>query len=337
MPSVLVVGGAGYIGAHTCKALFGAGYQPVTFDNLVTGHSSFVRWGPLVEGNIHDASAVAEAARSHQIVAAIHFAACAYVGESVTNPAKYYDNNVAGTLGLLRGLGEAGCNKLVFSSTCAVYGEPDRLPVDEKTRPEPVNPYGRSKLMVEQILSDYHSAYDLKSVVLRYFNACGADSEGELGELRDIETHLIPRALMALQGHIHDFKVFGSDFPTPDGTAVRDYIHVTDLANAHVAAVTLLLQGNAGQTLNLGTGRGYSVKEVLDAITRHTGEYLPDVAGYRRPGDPAILIAETALAREVLGFQPRHSDLENIIQTAWSWHRSAHPKIVPPGHLRAEA
>lgn len=337
--SVLVIGGAGYIGAHTCKALAGAGYRPVTFDNLSTGHRDFVRWGPLVEGDIRDAGAVAEAVERHGAAAAIHFAACAYVGESVTDPAKYYDNNVAGTLALLEGLRRAGCEKLVFSSTCAVYGQPEEVPIRETTRPEPVNPYGRSKRMVEQILADYRAAYDLRFVALRYFNACGADPDGEIGELRDPETHLVPRALMALQGYIDDFMVFGSDFPTPDGTAIRDYIHVADLADAHVAALRLLLDGHEGGTYNLGTGQGYSVKEVLDAVARETGERLPDVKGPRRPGDPAELVADPARARDSLGFTPRHSDLDTVIRTAWAWHRKAHPRRndSAPQDLAAQA
>jgi UDP-arabinose 4-epimerase len=324
MVSLLVVGGAGYIGAHTCKALARAGYTPVTFDNLSTGHRDFVRWGPFIRGDIRDSAAVTKAVREFGVEAVVHFAACAYVGESVTDPAKYYDNNVAGTLSLLRGLREARCDKLVFSSTCAIYGQPERIPIDEEVRPEPVNPYGRSKLMVERILTDFQSAYGFKATALRYFNACGADPEGEIGEVRDPETHLIPRAMMALQNYIDDFQVFGSDYPTPDGTAVRDYVHVADLAEAHVAALRRLLAGDPGGRYNLGIGQGYSVKDVLDAIERETGERLPAANGPRRPGDPAILVANPARAREALGFQPELSDLTAIVRTAWAWHRKAH-------------
>ena len=261
--AVLVAGGAGYVGSHACKALAQAGFQPVVLDNLSTGHEDFVRWGPLVRADLHDTAAVADAIRRHGCAAVLHFAAFAYVGESVTDPAKYYDNNVAGTLSLLRGMRAAGCEALVFSSTCAIYGQPAQVPISEETPPDPINPYGASKLMVERILADFRPAYGLRSIALRYFNACGADPDAEIGELRDPETHLIPRAMMALQGHIDDFAVFGSDFPTPDGTAIRDYIHVADLADAHVAALERLLAGDAGGVFNLGTGRGYSVQQVL--------------------------------------------------------------------------
>lgn len=323
---VLVVGGAGYVGGHTCKALARAGYRPVVFDNLSTGHRDFVRWGPLVRGDIHDTAAVASAIGQHGCAAVLHFAALACVGESMASPAAYYDTNVAGTLSLLDGMRAAGCGTLVFSSTCAVYGQPEQMPIREATPRDPVNPYGASKLMVERILADYGAAYGLRSVALRYFNACGADEEGELGELRDPETHLIPRAMMALQGYLSDFAVFGADFPTPDGTAVRDYIHVADLAEAHVAALGLLLGGHAGGAFNLGTGRGLSVAEVLGAIERVTGERLPAATGARRPGDPATLVADPSLARTALGFEPRRSDLDTIVRTAWAWHRRAHPR-----------
>lgn len=324
--AVLVAGGAGYVGSHACKALARAGFLPVVLDNLSTGHEGFVRWGPLVRADLHDTVRVAETIRRHDCVAVLHFAAFAYVGESVTDPAKYYDNNVTGTLSLLRSMRMAGCDALVFSSTCAIYGQPAELPIREEMRPEPINPYGASKLMVERILADFRSAYGLRSTALRYFNACGADPDAEVGELRDPETHLIPRALMALQGHIGDFAVFGSDFLTPDGTAIRDYVHVTDLADAHVAALQQLLAGDAGGVFNLGTGRGYSVKQVLQAIERETGERLPNVMGSRRAGDPAELVADPARARRELGFTPSRSDLETIVRTAWAWHRQAHPK-----------
>ncbi len=324
--AVLVAGGAGYVGSHSCKALSAAGFLPVVLDNLSTGHAGFVRWGPLVQADLHDTVVVTEAIQRHACVAVLHFAACAYVGESVADPAKYYDNNVTGTLSLLNAMRDAGCGALVFSSTCAVYGQPDRVPIDERTRPDPINPYGASKLMVERILADFRPAYGLRSTALRYFNACGADPDGELGELRDPETHLIPRAMMALQGHIDDFAVFGSDFPTPDGTAIRDYIHVADLADAHVLAVERLLAGDAGAIFNLGTGRGYSVKTVLETIEQETGGTLPGAAGPRRDGDPAELVADPARARRELGFAPVRSDLQTIVRTAWAWHRHAHPK-----------
>ena len=245
--AVLVAGGAGYVGAHTCKALARADFLPVVLDNLSTGHRDFVRWGPLVQADLHDTATIADTIRQHGCVAVLHFAAFALVGESVTDPAKYYDNNVTGTLSLLAGMRAAGCDALVFSSTCAIYGQPAQVPIVEDTRPDPINPYGASKLMVERILSDFRPAYGLRSIALRYFNACGADPDSEIGEMRDPETHLIPRAMMALQGHIADFAVFGSDFETPDGTPIRDYVHVADLADAHVAALRLLAFWRAGR------------------------------------------------------------------------------------------
>ena len=301
--AILVAGGAGYVGAHTCRSLARAGFLPVVLDNLSNGHRDFVRWGPLVQADLRDTAAIAEAIRQHRCLAVLHFAAFAYVGESVTDPAKYYDNNVVGTLSLLAGMRAAGCDALVFSSTCAIYGQPAQVPIVEDTRPDPVNPYGASKLMVERILADFRPAYGLRSIALRYFNACGADPDNEIGELRDPETHLIPRAMMALQGHISDFAVFGADFETPDGTAIRDYVHVADLADAHVAALGQLLAGSPGSVFNLGTGHGYSVMEVLHAIEREAGERLPAVTGPRRAGDPAVLIADPARAPRV-GLRP---------------------------------
>lgn len=330
--AVLVAGGAGYVGAHACKSLARAGFLPVVLDNLSTGHRGFVRWGPLVQADLRDTATIADMLRRHGCIAVLHFAASAYVGESVTDPAKYYENNVAGTLSLLSAMRTAGCNVLVFSSTCAVYGEPRNVPITEDTRPEPINPYGASKLMVERILADFRPAYGLRSIALRYFNACGADPDNELGELRDPETHLIPRAMMALQGHILDFAVFGADFETPDGTAIRDYVHVSDLADAHVAALEKLLAGAPGGVFNLGTGRGCSVKEVLEAIESEAGQRLPRITGPRRPGDPAVLVAAAGCARQELGFDPVRSDLASIVRTAWAWHRRAHPRrhSAPP-------
>jgi UDP-arabinose 4-epimerase len=325
-PAILVVGGAGYIGSHTCKVLAGSGLRPIAFDNLSTGHEGFVRWGPLVRGDILDADAVERACREWQVAACIHFAACAYVGESVVDPARYYRNNVAGTIALLDGLRRAGVRHIVFSSTCAVYGQHDPRPISEQAPTDPINPYGASKLMVERMLADYARAYGLAWTALRYFNACGADLDGELGELRDPETHLISRAMMALQGYVDDFEVFGTDYPTPDGTAVRDYIHVADLAEAHHAALSALQKGAPSGPINLGVGTGYSVKQILDRIAALTGGQLPAASGPRRPGDPAILIADSRLAKRRLGFRPRCSDLDTILASAWAWHRKAHPK-----------
>ncbi|WP_426042973.1 UDP-glucose 4-epimerase GalE [Brevundimonas sp. TWP2-3-4b1] len=323
--NILVTGGAGYIGSHACKALAEAGYLPVVYDNLSLGRHQAVLWGPLVEGDIRDADRVARTLRDHEIQAVIHFAALSVVGESGIRPLDYYGNNVGGLLGLLKGMAAATCDTLVFSSTAAVYGEPRVSPIPEDSHTEPLNVYGRTKLICETILADTAAAHGVKVVSLRYFNACGADVEGRIGEFRRTETHLIPRALMALQGHIEDFMVFGSDFPTPDGTAIRDYIHVEDLAEAHVLALKRLLNGDAGGTFNLGTGHGYSVGEILATISRITGHTLAAPQGGRRAGDPARLVADGSRARTQLGFIPTRSSLDNIVATAWRWHQIAHP------------
>lgn len=322
---ILVAGGAGYIGAHTCKALAGTGYIPVTYDNLSTGHADFVRWGPFVEGDISDSAKVTETCRSYGIVAAIHFAADAIVEESVIEPAKYYRNNVAYALSFLEGLRAAGVRNIVFSSSCAVYGAPKEQPISEAIPPNPINPYGMSKLMVERILSDYERAYQLRWIALRYFNVCGADPEGDIGEFRRYETHLIPRAMMWLQGYMDEFRVFGTDYPTRDGTAIRDYIHVCDLAQGHILALRKLLSQGEGGVFNLGSGLGYSVKEVLDEIAKTAKSEIPVIAGSRRPGDPPVLLGDPARARNHLGFVTLNSQLSNIVATAWRWHQKAHP------------
>jgi UDP-glucose-4-epimerase GalE len=323
-PAILVTGGAGYIGSHCCRALAAAGYHPVTYDNFSTGHRSFVT-GSLAVGDVMDRTALARAFAQHDIVAVMHFAASSLVSESVVDPQKYYLNNVAGTLSLLEAMREADCNRLVFSSTGAVYGNADSKALPENFACAPINPYGASKWMIERILADYRGAYGLRSFALRYFNASGADASSGIGELRDNETHLIPRAMMALQGHITDFAVFGDDYDTPDGTAIRDYIHVTDLAAAHLLALDLLMQGDSGGTYNLGTGTGFSVREVLAAIAAETGREVPHVVKPRRSGDPAYLVADPTAARKNLKFHPAYSDITTIIRTAWAWHRKAHP------------
>src|SRR5918992_14589 len=272
---ILVTGGAGYIGSQTCKALKRAGYQPITLDNLSLGHRDFVRWGPMVVGDIADTRTVRDVCREHQVIAAIHFAAYAAVAESIKDPAKYYANNVVGSHHLLEGLRAAGVSTVLFSSSCAVYGSPSQQPISEETATNPINPYGASKLMVERMLADYGDSYNLRWSALRYFNACGADADGEIGELREEETHLIPRALMWIQGHLENFQIFGSNYPTPDGTAVRDYVHVTDLADAHVLALRALLDRGPSGIFNICTGRGYSVKQVVDEIERITGVRIP--------------------------------------------------------------
>lgn len=322
-PTVLVTGGAGYIGSHACRALTAAGYQPVVYDNLSTGHRSFVS-GPLVTGDLLDGAMLARAFADHKIAAVMHFAAASLVGESMTDPQKYYINNVQGTLSLLQAMRNAGCHRIVFSSTGAVYGNADSKALPEDFPCAPINPYGASKLMIERMLADYRTAYGFGAFCLRYFNASGADPAGGIGEMRDNETHLIPRAMMALQGHV-EFAVFGNDYDTPDGTAIRDYIHVTDLAAAHVAALKLLEDGHAGGSFNLGTGSGFSVREILDAIRLETGREVPHTVKPRRAGDPTYLVADPSAARKVLNFVPRHSDLPTVIRTAWAWHQKAHP------------
>ena len=326
--AVLVTGGAGYVGAHACKALARAGYLPITYDNLSTGHESFVRWGPLVKGDIRDYATLRDAIIEHEVTSVLHFAACAYVGEFVINPQKYYDNNVVGTLSLLRAMLDTDIAAIVFSSSCAIYGEPEQMPITESCPKQPVNPYGASKLLIERVLMDYVRAYGIQYVALRYFNAAGADPDAEVGELREPETHLIPRAMMSIQGHLDDFEVFGSDYPTPDGTAIRDYIHVSDLADAHLAALRRLRDGKTSGAYNLGTGHGYSVREVLEAISRETGENLRAPVGLRREGDPAELVADATLSGAELGWRPQRSELRSIVRTAWAWHRQAHPNKV---------
>jgi UDP-glucose 4-epimerase len=327
-PAILVTGGAGYIGSHGCRALLAAGYRPVVFDNFSTGHRGFVA-GSLVTGDLLDRAALDRVFAEHEIAAVMHFAASSLVGESVADPQKYYVNNVAGTLSLLQAMRAAGCHRLVFSSTGAVYGNADSKALPETYPCAPINPYGASKWMIERMLADYRSAYGFGAFCLRYFNASGADRAGGIGELRDNETHLIPRAMMALQGHVPDFAVFGDDYETPDGTAIRDYIHVTDLAAAHVAALELLLQGHRGGAFNLGTGTGFSVRQILSAIAAETGREVPHVVKPRRPGDPTYLVADPTAAREILKFRAAHSDLATIIRTAWAWHQTAHPLKKP--------
>ena len=314
--AILVTGGAGYIGSHTCKALAAEGFTPIVFDNLVLGHRDAVRWGPLVEADILDEAAVAQALRKYAVEAVIHFAAFAYVGESVHEPAKYYRNNVAGTLSLLDACRREGVEMFVFSSSCATYGIPEALPITEAAPQRPVNPYGRTKLVVEQMLADYAHAYGSRYMALRYFNAAGADPEGELGEKHDPETHLIPLALMAVAGRTDTLEVFGDDYDTPDGTCIRDYIHVTDLARAHVLALRHLLDGGDSLALNLGSGTGTSIREVIGAVERVARRKVPHAVKPRRPGDPPVLYADPHLAKELLGFETELSDIDTIVRTA---------------------
>ena len=317
MKRVLVTGGAGYIGSHTCKRLSRGGFEPVVFDNVFRGHEFAVKWGPFVEGDIRDADALAGAMKTYRPQAVIHFAALAYVGESVASPADYYDVNVRGTLTLLEAMRQAGVGSIVFSSSCATYGQVERLPITEDFPQVPINPYGRTKLIGEQMLADFDAAYGIRHAALRYFNAAGADLDGELGEYHEPETHLIPRALMAAAGEIRHLEIYGDDYPTPDGTCIRDYVHVDDLADAHVRALVALSGGAESFRVNLGTGRGLSIREILDAIHAITGREVPTLVRPRRAGDPPALYADTRRASELLGFTPEHSDVETIIATAW--------------------
>jgi len=322
---VLVTGGAGYIGSHTCKALAAAGYTPVVLDDLSSGHRWAVRWGPLVVGDIADDEAVKRVIKDFEIAAVMHFAAHAYVGESVGNPRKYFHNNVTKGLALLDASLDAGISKLVFSSTCATYGVPRKLPITEDHPQSPINPYGVSKLFIEDALKWYAQAYGLRFTSLRYFNAAGADPEGEIGEVHSPETHLVPLTIFAAQGKIPALEIFGTDYDTEDGTAVRDYVHVGDLAHAHVKALDYLLSGGASASINLGTGRGHSIRNVIAAVERVSQRKVPVIEGARRSGDPPALIADPQSGQSLLGWKPLQSDLETIVQTAWAWHQG-HPQ-----------
>ena len=318
-PRVLLTGGVGYIGSHTAKALVARGLQPVIVDALTTGAHKAARWGTFIHGDIGDRTLLRSVLRQYPVDGVIHFAASAYVAESVAHPRKYFHNNVTNMLALLDELLDAGVGQVVFSSSCATYGEPDTVTITEDHPQRPVNPYGESKLFGERMLAAYGHAYGLRWVALRYFNAAGADPDGELGENHDPETHLIPLVIDAALGRRGPLEVYGTDYPTADGTAVRDYIHVTDLADAHVRALDYLQKGGASLALNLGTGKGASVREVVAAVEAHAGRPVPVIERDRRPGDPPGLIADPARAREVLGWQPAHSDLDAIVRTAWAW------------------
>ncbi|MDA3889859.1 MAG: UDP-glucose 4-epimerase GalE [Allgaiera sp.] len=316
---ILVTGGAGYIGSHACAALAAAGAVPVAYDNLSTGHVDAVQWGPLVRGDVRDRRALAQALRAHEVACAIHFAASAYVGESMQDPGKYYDNNVGGMIGLLAGCRDVGVARIVFSSSCATYGQPERLPITEDMPQRPINPYGRTKLISEEMLRDHGAAHGLRHVSLRYFNAAGADPAGRIGERHDPETHLIPLAMRAASGQGPALKIFGTDYDTPDGTCVRDYIHVTDLARAHVRAVEHLIAGGDSEAVNLGTGRGLSVREIVDAIAARTGRTVPVIEAPRRPGDPPELVADPGRAARLWGFRAERSDIASIVADAAPW------------------
>ena len=317
--TVLVAGGAGYVGSHVCLALSQAGFTPVVYDNLSNGHAAFVQWGELETGDIRDRARLDAVIARHKPVAVLHFAALIEVGESVKEPGRFYENNVAGAITLIEAARRGGIEVMVFSSTCATYGDPVRLPMDETHPQAPLNPYGRSKLMVEQALADYSAYVGFRSVCLRYFNAAGADEEGRIGERHYPETHAIPLALQTALGQRQGFKLFGDDYDTRDGTAVRDYIHVMDLADAHVRALNYLLQGGETTVFNLGTGTGTTVKELIDTIRRTTNQPFPVETTPRRAGDAPCLVADNNRAREVLGWAPTRT-LDDIVRTAWRWH-----------------
>ena len=321
--TVLVAGGAGYIGSHAVRELLREGFDVLVLDNLSNGRRELVGGAPLVEADLLDREALRRTFREARIGAVLHFAALIQVGESWSDPRRYYTHNLTTSLNLFDAMLEAGTECLIFSSTAAVYGEPVETPVTEAHPTRPANPYGRAKLMAEEILWDYERAHGLRSISLRYFNAAGAAPDGTAGECHDPETHLVPNVLLSALGRRPRLKVFGGDFPTPDGTAVRDYIHVTDLAAAHVLALKRLLDGEAGDVFNLGTERGHSVLEVVRAAERVTGREIPYDVGPRRPGDVAVLLASKAKAESVLGWQPRLSGLDTIVETALRWHSRA--------------
>jgi UDP-arabinose 4-epimerase len=318
--TVLVAGGAGYIGSHTAKALAQAGVEPVVLDNLCTGNRFALRFGPFYEGSIADGALVREIVARHKPTGAILFAGHAYVGESTANPRKYFNNNVVEAIQFLGHLMDAGgLQGIVFSSSCSVYGIQSHVPISESSAQDPLSPYAETKAFLEKVLRWYGSAYGLRSACLRYFNAAGADPDGELGEHHDPETHLIPLAILAAMGK-ERLRVFGTDYATPDGTAIRDYIHVSDLADGHLRALRHLMDGSESFTLNLGTGTGYSVREVIRQVERTSGVPVPVEYGPRREGDAPELVADPHLAREMLGWTPRHSSLETIVRTAWDWY-----------------
>lgn len=316
---VLVTGGAGYVGSHCCLALAEAGFRPIVYDNLTNGRAEAVQWGPLEEGDIRDGARLDDVFARHKPVAVLHFAALIEVGESVVAPGKFYANNVAGALTLIEAARRAGVGKMVFSSTCATYGEPVYLPMDEAHSQAPLNPYGRTKLMIEQALADYDVFAGFRSVSLRYFNAAGADEAGRIGEAHEPETHAIPLALQTILGLRSGFKLFGDDYETRDGTAVRDYVHVSDLADAHVRALRYLLDGGETTVFNLGTGDGTTVRELIAAIQRVTNRPFPIEVASRRAGDAPCLVADSRRAQAVLGWSPQRS-LDDIVRTAWRWH-----------------
>ncbi|SLN25135.1 UDP-glucose 4-epimerase [Pseudoruegeria aquimaris] len=321
---VLVTGGAGYIGSHACKALARAGYVPVTFDNISTGWEEAVKFGPLVKGDLLDKPAIEAALAEHAPIAVMHFAALSQVGESMQVPGKYWRENVLGAVNLVEAAVEAGCKNFVFSSTCATYGEHDNVLLDENTPQHPINAYGGSKLAIEQILADFSASHGLNHVIFRYFNVAGADPEGEVGEFHQPETHLIPLMLDAIEGKRPALTIFGTDYPTPDGTCIRDYVHVMDLVDAHVLGLKWLEEGKGNRVFNLGTGKGFSVREVVEHSNSVTNKPVPITEGPRRAGDCTKLVSGSERAEKELGWTPTRSTLETMIADAWRWHQNGH-------------
>lgn len=320
MIKVLVTGGAGYVGSHVCKLLALSGYEPIVYDNLLRGHANLVRWGPLEQGDLLDLDRLRAVIARHRPAAVLHFAALAYVGESISKPDAYYRNNVLGSLSLIEAMLSYNLRNIVFSSSCAVYGVPAQVPILETSLLKPINPYGQTKRAVETMLHDFDIAYGLKSCSLRYFNAAGADPDGEIGELHDPETHVIPLAIKAALGTGDEFRVFGANYDTPDGTAIRDFIHVADLASAHVLALEYLLKGGSSVAVNVGTGKGTSVAEIVKSVERITGRNLPVEITSRRVGDPHTLVANPALAEKLFNWKPKWLAIDEIIETAVQWH-----------------
>ena len=331
-PTILVTGGAGYIGSHAVLALRESGYEVVILDNLIYGHRDIVETVlkvEFIEGDIADRALLNQIFKTREFAAVMHFAAYAYVGESMGQPAKYYRNNVAGTLTLLEAMCDAGIKNFVFSSTCATYGVPQQIPIPENEPKQPINPYGMSKLMVEHILDDFDRAYGLRSVRFRYFNAAGADPQGRLGEDHTPETHLIPLILLTALGKRESISIYGTDYDTPDGTCIRDFIHVTDLAQAHVLGLEYLFKGGNTEVFNLGNAQGFSIKEVIEAACTVTGCSIPVTLAERRPGDPGTLVGSGEKAKQILGWQPQYADLETILKHAWQWHQKRQEGIEP--------
>lgn len=318
---ILVTGGAGYIGSHVCKELARSGYFPITYDNLSTGHSYSVKWGPLINADLADRKVLDQAFTEYKPKAVIHFAGSSMLMESIHEPHTYYRNNLSHSLNLMEAMKEHEVNSLVFSSSCATYGIPKKIPITETEPQRPINPYGRSKWMIEQILNDFEDAYSMHSISLRYFNAAGADFASEIGEHHDHETHIVPLVLFTAMGIKDQVTIYGTDFPTPDGTAIRDFIHVTDLACAHVSALKWVMEHQKSSAINLGTSKGFSVKQIIQSIEKFTGKLIPFIAEKRRKGEPPILVADNEKAYRLLNWKPKDSDLMKIIESAWGWHQ----------------